>query len=68
MNGQRHSGAGVLMSENEKPKRDPGVCIPWQEKLKELPEITGDKELAKRTWEEIDALGYMYIWHCLVSF
>jgi hypothetical protein len=56
------------MNEQETPKRDPGVCIPWEEKLKELPEMTGDKDLVKRTWEDIDALGYMYIWHCLVSF
>ena len=59
------------MSEEQKPdqpKRPPGVCIPWQEKLKELPEITGDKALVKRIWEDNDALGYIYIWHCLLSF
>ena len=49
-------------------KTTPGVCIPWEEKLKELPEIKGDAELVKNTWENIDALGYVYIWHCLVSF
>ena len=32
----------------EQPARPPGVCIPWQEKLKELPEIRGDRELVKR--------------------
>ena len=46
----------------------PGVCIPWEEKLKELPPIQGDAELARRIWEEIDALGNMFIWQCLVSF
>ncbi len=46
----------------------PGVCIPWEEKLKELPPLTGDAELAKRIWEETDALGYLFIWHCLLSF
>ena len=56
------------MSEQDTPKRPPGVCIPWEEKLKELPEITGDKELVKRIWEDVDALGYVYIWQCLVSF
>jgi hypothetical protein len=49
-------------------KRKPGVCIPWEEKLKELREISGDKALAQRIWENTDALGYLYIWHCLVSF
>lgn len=49
-------------------KRPPGSCIPWEEKQKELPPIQGDKELVKRQWEQIDALGYMYIWQVLLSF
>lgn len=56
------------MSEQDSPKREPGVCVSWDEKLTELPEISGDKELVKRVWEDIDALGYLYIWHCLLSF
>jgi len=56
------------MSPEEKPERQPGVCTAWEEKLKELPPIAGDEELVKRIWEEIDALAYTYIWHCLVSF
>ena len=56
------------MSEKLEFKTTPGVCILWEEKLKELPEITGDKELVQKSWENIDALGYVYIWHCLVSF
>ena len=49
-------------------KRPPGVCLSWEEKLKELPEITGDKELVEKIWKDIDVLGYVYIWHCLLSF
>ena len=49
-------------------KRPPGTCIPWEEKRKELPTITGDKDLVKRVWEDIDALGYVYIWQILLSF
>lgn len=56
------------MSEQENLKRAPGVCIPWEEKLKELPEIRGDEDLVKRVWEDVDALGYVYIWQCLLSF
>ena len=56
------------MQDDSKPKREPGVCIPWEERLKELPEIKGDEELVKRVWEDIDALAYTYIWHCLLSF
>ena len=49
-------------------KRDPGVCIPWEEKLKELPPILGDVEIVKNSWENIDSLAYIYVWHCLLSF
>ena len=52
----------------EEIKRKPGACIPWEEKVKELPPISGDQELARRVWEEVDFLGYLFIWHCLVSF
>ena len=56
------------MPEEQKPKREPGVCIPWEEKRKELPKITGDEHLVKRVWEEVDGLAYVYIWQCLLSF
>ena len=46
----------------------PGACIPWDEKVKELPAISGDEELLRRVWEDIDALGNMFIWQLLVSF
>jgi len=48
--------------------RRPGVCIPWQEKLKELPPISGDAKLVRKVWEDVDSLAYTYIWHCLLSF
>ncbi len=56
------------MSKEKKPKRKPGVCIPWEEKVKELPTILGDEQIVKQKWEEIDGLGYVYIWQCLLSF
>jgi hypothetical protein len=46
----------------------PGVCFPWEQRLKELPEITGSPELIQRIWEDIDAFGNMYIWQLLLSF
>ncbi|MCS7253815.1 MAG: uroporphyrinogen decarboxylase family protein [Armatimonadota bacterium] len=49
-------------------KTRPGVCIPWEEKLKEIKEISGDEGLFRRIWEEVDSLGYTYIWQILVSF
>lgn len=45
-----------------------GVCIPWEEKLKEIPTITGDADLARQVWESVDSLGNMFIWQLLESF
>jgi len=57
------------MTEQQKEqKRKPGVCVPWEEKLKEYRRIQGDKELIRRIHEQVDFLGYLYIWHCLLSF
>jgi hypothetical protein len=55
------------MSEEQK-TIPPGICFPWDEKVKQLPEIVGDKELLKQIWEENESLAYMYIWQCLLSF
>ncbi|MBI4558143.1 MAG: hypothetical protein HY706_11225 [Candidatus Hydrogenedentes bacterium] len=46
----------------------PGVCIPWDDKRRELPDLTGDEQLVRKIWEDLDALGNLYIWHCLLSF
>jgi hypothetical protein len=56
------------MSEKKESTTRPGVCIPWEQKLRELPATSGDRQLVQTVWEEIDALAYTYIWHCLVSF
>lgn len=58
----------IEMDKQPETKREPGVCIPWQEKLKELPRIPDNEELVKKVWEDVDGLGYMYIWQCLLSF
>lgn len=50
------------------PQVKPGVCFPWEERVKDLPEITGDKAMVQRVWEDVDALGNMYIWQMLLSF
>ncbi len=68
---ERPAGEGSKaegMSIRPTPRVKPGVCVPWEEKLKELPAITGDADLVRSVWEGIDALGNMYVWHCLVSF
>ncbi len=50
------------------PRVKPGVCYPWEQKVKELPEITGDQALVRKVWENVDALGNVYIWQLLLSF
>jgi len=56
------------MSDRLPPTVRAGVCFPWEQRLKDLPEITGSPELIKRIWEDIDAFGNMYIWQLLLSF
>ncbi|OGV83538.1 MAG: hypothetical protein A3K19_30650 [Lentisphaerae bacterium RIFOXYB12_FULL_65_16] len=58
----------VGMSAQPQPAVRPGVCYPWESKVKELPEITGDRDLVRRVWEDIDAFGNVYIWQLLLSF
>ncbi len=50
------------------PNKRPGVCMPWEVRKAEYRTITGDEQLARRIWEEVDGLGYLFIWHCLLSF
>ncbi len=52
----------------EQISRPPGTCFPWERKKEEFPPIEGDEGLVKQIWEEIDTLGYLYIWQCLLSF
>jgi hypothetical protein len=47
-------------------RRKPGVCIPWEQKRIELPNIPANEELAQKTWEEVDALGYSFCWTNLI--
>ncbi len=57
-----------MKQEKQETKIRPGVCVPWEEKVKEFPQICGDAELVKKVWENHDFLAYVYIWHCLLSF
>jgi uroporphyrinogen-III decarboxylase len=50
------------------PRIRPGVCFPFEEKLKELPAITGDPEIVRGVWDNLEGLAYLYIWHVLLSF
>jgi uroporphyrinogen-III decarboxylase len=46
----------------------PGVCVPWEQKLKKLPELTGDVDMLRQIWNNIEGLGNTFIWQVLLSF
>ncbi len=45
-----------------------GVCLPWEEKRKEIPEIKGDEFLVEQIWNMVESHGYTFIWQMLLSF
>jgi len=61
-------GSDYGMAGHSFSKVKPGQCIPWEEKRKEIPVITGDEPLVKQIWEDVDSFGNMFIWQCLLSF
>ena len=56
------------MAGHPAPGVPPGLCFPWAEKAKELPEIQGNSDLLRSVWEEIEGMGNTYIWQLLLSF
>ncbi len=46
----------------------PGICLPWEEKVKDIPEIRGDDKIMKEIWEDNESFANMFIWQCLLSF
>jgi hypothetical protein len=61
-------GKDYGMGNRINPANKAGLCIPWEEKRKEIPSINGDEPLVKQIWEDLDAFGNMFIWQCLLSF
>ena len=66
--GGQPQASGIDNPDWSKSSLAPGVCVPWPDKKTELPAISGDEALVKTIWENIDGLGNMYIWQCLLSF
>jgi hypothetical protein len=58
------------MPDEQETKRRPapGVCIPWEQRVKEYPQILGDPEVVKKAWEQTDMLAYLWIWANLIQF
>ncbi|GAB4255547.1 MAG: uroporphyrinogen decarboxylase family protein [Acidobacteriota bacterium] len=61
------AGYGMPKREGETGPR-PGVCVPWEIRRDERPPADGDPKLLRRIWEDVESLGYSFIWQCLVSF
>ncbi|TWT82789.1 Uroporphyrinogen decarboxylase (URO-D) [Planctomycetes bacterium CA13] len=59
---------GTFLSPPPKGKLQPGECYPWEKKRAEIGEIQGDEAICRKTWQDIDALGNMFIWQLLLSF
>ncbi len=50
------------------PQIPPGLCVPWEVKARDLPEISGDRDLIRKIWNDIEGLANTYIWQLLLSF
>lgn len=52
---------------------NPGVLIPWEEKLAELNRgtdsgsITGDPRIIRKAWENIEEYATRFVWMCLTD-
>jgi methoxylated aromatic compound---corrinoid protein Co-methyltransferase len=46
----------------------PGACLGWEEKLKDFPSLSGNPDLVRRVWEEVDSHAYNFIWNLLLCF
>jgi len=49
-------------------RNPPGVCVPWDTVQRELPPLSGDTDLLREIWGNVDGLGNMFVWQCLLSF
>ena len=51
------------------PNPPPGVCMPFDRHRAQLPDpLPGDEAIVRRIWDEVEGLGYLYIWHLVLSF
>jgi uroporphyrinogen-III decarboxylase len=58
----------VGLSAGAAPAVAPGVCIPWTRKRQELPPHIENEQLVRDIWTQVDALGSVFVWQCLLSF
>ena len=63
-----YAGSGGGLPPFPAARTPPGQCYPWARKRPEVGPISGDTDLMERVWTQVDGLGNMFIWQCLVSF
>lgn len=44
------------------------VCIPWEQKRKEIAGEVENEAILRKVWQDNESLAHTFIWHCLVSF
>ncbi len=59
---------GFGLADRPQPVPRPGLCVPWEDKVREFSELSGDVELSQRVWEQVEGLGHTFIWMCLLAF
>ena len=59
---------GQFLAGPAQDRPQPGECLPWRVKKAEIGPIQGDEPLCRQVWQDIDALGNMFIWQMLLSF
>lgn len=65
---EKSRAEAVGMAGRPAPRVAPGACLPWETKVPQLPELTGDKDLLRQVWSNLDGMGNMFIWQLLLSF
>ncbi len=45
-----------------------GVCLPWSQQARQLPTLSGDPDLVRDIWNQIEGHASTYIWQLLLAF
>ncbi|NMA69911.1 MAG: hypothetical protein GX958_10910 [Desulfitobacterium sp.] len=50
------------MPKDKKTETSPGSCLPWEKVTEEYGKVTGNEDLLRKQWEELDKFAYLYLW------
>jgi len=60
-------GNGTLKDERLKYRPKPGVLKPFDAELKEYEAITGDKDVIRKAWENVEVYATRFVWMVLTD-